>query len=70
MCDLCKLNQNSNWGFILTLCNTCHIPLVVLREHRPEFNAEEMVRIAIMFRGREIRWEMRRIKGHAHCHIL
>lgn len=71
MCDLCKLNTGSD-GFILTTCSDpkCGGTMVVLREHRPEFNAEEMVKIGLMFCGREIRWEMRKIKEHAHCHIL
>lgn len=63
-CDLCNLD-----GFIITICNTCNIPMVILREHRAEFNAEEMVRIGLIFRGKKIRWEMRQIKNHAHCHI-
>ena len=70
MCDLCKLADNSKDGFIITICNTCKIPLVVSREHKPEFSAQEMLDIAFMFEGRQIRWEQRRIPDHAHCHIL
>lgn len=68
MCDLCDLGE-SKGGFILTMCNTCFIPLVVLREHRTEFTDREKIRIKLMFPDRKIRWEMRNIKDHAHCHI-
>jgi len=69
MCELCKLN-NSTDGFILTICHTCGIPLMVSREHRPEFAEWEKCFIASMFPGKKIRWEQRQIQDHAHCHIL
>lgn len=69
MCELCMLN-NSIDGFILTICNTCGVPMVVARKHKPEFSGVEIQRIARMFPGREIRWEQRKILGHAHAHIL
>jgi UV DNA damage repair endonuclease len=68
MCELCDLNASDD-GFILTLCNNCHIPLVVSRFHRPEFTPEERQKIMAIFPGRRIRWEMRKIHDHAHCHI-
>ena len=69
MCELCELNEGKG-GFIATQCKTCGDTLVVLREHRAEFNAEEMVKIGLMFRGAEIRWEQGHPEWqHAHCHI-
>lgn len=72
MCDLCKLAEGGTRGesFIITICNTCKIPLIVSREHKAEFSAQEMLNIVAMFYGRKIRWEQRRILDHAHCHIL
>ena len=67
MCDLCELK---GCKFKITICNTCQIPLIVLNEHRAEFTAEEKIDIIKSFPSRKIRWEMRKIKDHAHCHIL
>ena len=69
MCRLCELN-NGTGGFILTICDTCKVLLVVLREHRAEFTEEERQRIHSLFPGSKIRWEQRQIQDHAHCHIL
>lgn len=68
MCDLCELNRSSD-GLIITICHTCHIPLVVCREHRDWFTERERTMIHSIFPNRKIRWEMRRINDHAHCHI-
>ena len=67
MCDLCELE---GYRFKLTICRTCNIPMVVLNQHRAEFNAEERKEIERIFLGREIRWEQRQNKVHAHAHIL
>lgn len=69
MCELCDLN-NSTDGFILTICNTCNTVLVVKRSHKEEFATGEVAIIKAMFPGRQIRWEMKKIHDHAHCHIL
>ena len=66
MCQLCDLN-NSNDGFILTICNTCGVPLIAGREHRAQFTEEEVGKIKVMFGN--VRWEQRKILDHAHCHL-
>lgn len=68
MCDLCLLNSGRE-GFVITQCRTCRIPLVISREHRPDFTPEEMRAIRVLFPNRKIRWAMRQIKDHAHAHI-
>ncbi|KKL64838.1 hypothetical protein LCGC14_2160980 [marine sediment metagenome] len=68
MCKLCELSKGTE-GFILTMCDSCNVPMLALREHRKEFTIDEMVLIGIMFKSRNIRWEMKKIPEHAHCHI-
>lgn len=68
MCDLCDLN-NSTGGFILTICKTCHVPLIISRKHEEKFSLEEIEKIKRMFPNEKIRWSMRKIPDHAHCHI-
>ena len=65
MCELCELGE----GLKITICRTCGVPMVVSCEHKPEFSTEERAMIERLFYGRGIRWEMRSIKNHAHCHI-
>lgn len=67
-CDLCELVKND--GFIVTICDHCRIPMIVGREHKPEFSEGEKEQIQELFKGKEIRWEQRKIKSHARCHIL
>lgn len=70
MCELCDLNSGKD-GFIVTICNTCNVPMVVSRQHKPEFDVDEMVLIGLMFQGAEIRWEQGHPEWkHAHCHIF
>ncbi len=65
MCDLCQ-----NYGFIITLCRTCKIPMIVSKEHKNEFSGEDMVQIRKLFPHNQIRWEQIKIKDHAHAHII
>lgn len=68
-CELCDLN-NSTDGFIITICKTCGDVLVSLREHEAEFTDAKWAILERIFPNDDIRWEMRRIHDHAHCHIL
>ena len=68
-CELCDLNKSTD-GFIITICTTCGDVLVVGRSHREEFTDKERATIMAMFPDDDIRWEKRKIKSHAHCHIL
>ncbi len=67
MCELCALNESKD-GFILTLCRTCGTVLIVGREHRAEFTEGEKDKIRAMFDN--VRWDMRQILDHAHCHLV
>ena len=44
--------------------------MIVLIEHRANFTEQEKNEIKGMFPGRTIRWKMRKILDHAHCHLL
>lgn len=68
MCELCALNTELQ-GLIITVCKTCDVPLIVSRSHRPEFTDTERGLIEQTFGSRKIRWEMKQIRSHAHCHI-
>jgi len=68
MCELCELTISKH-KFIITTCVSCNVPMVVSREHKPEFTDAEKAEIQSYFPSRNIRWEMRSEKRHAHCHI-
>lgn len=67
-CELCNLVKND--GFVVTLCNHCNSTLVVGREHKPEFSDSEREMIKAIFPRGKVRWEMKKIRDHCHCHIL
>lgn len=75
-CDLCDINADygylmsqDNPYLILCICKTCKIPMVIAGGHRPNFTTKEREVIMEAFLGKKIRWEMRSLKDHAHCHI-
>ena len=66
----CSLCDKGSFKFYVTFCRSHpDLPLVVSTSHKPEFSEEEKELIQKIFHGREIRWEQRTIKNHAHCHI-
>lgn len=59
---------------IIVDCDTCRVPMVVLKEHRASFRPEEKKLIGkklINLFGKEgyIDWQQRKIPYHAHCHL-
>ena len=68
MCDLCDLNKGRD-GFIITICRKCGTNLLVSRVHKSAFSQEEMFVIQNMFPDRKVRWDMRTLPEHTHCHI-
>lgn len=66
MCDLCELK---GCKYKLVTCNTCNIPMIVSVDHKPSFSEEEKKEIKRMFPRMKIRWNQRKIKDHAHCHL-
>jgi hypothetical protein len=42
-CDLCKafLGEKDLGKYYVLICNTCHVPMIVLKEHRASITKEE-----------------------------
>ena len=79
-CELCDtINWKEDENLRIIECNTCHIKMLVLREHRQFTEAEKTLIECLNDVGafgegrygdhRKIRWEQRKIKDHAHCHF-
>ena len=67
-CQLCELVKDKD-GFLVTICDHCGVTMVVSKEHKKEFSDYEKEIIKSLFKGKKIRWTMKKIKSHAHCHI-
>lgn len=77
-CELCDtIDWKEGETYRIVMCKTCHVPMFVLREHR-QFTEFEKQMIERHFEQgikdgvygyQKIRWEMRKIKDHAHCHF-
>ena len=78
MCGLCQAHPGDGvYGpfFLIDECDTCGVPMLVLREHRPQLTlAEEMRFFDVLeehFPGYEPRGiGMRSIPGHWHEHLI
>lgn len=68
--DNCSLCDKESFSFYITFCRTCNIPMLVSTVHKSNFSDEEKQLIKRMFPDRNVRYEMRSIKFHAHCHLL
>jgi len=68
MCELCDLVKGED-GFVITMCRTCGMPMVVSKTHKDAFSVEDTTRIRRLFPTSNIRWKQRQILDHAHCHI-
>jgi len=59
--------------YLCVECQTCHIPMWVLKVHRDRFGIDEQEELAQLtmrlFPGKIIRWEMHSILNHAHAHV-
>jgi len=76
VCDLCQAvlelgtpSEIGHRGYVVITCRTCHIPMVVLREHRMFTDLERVAIDARFGRDYKVRWEMRSIPDHGHCHL-
>jgi len=75
-CELCDtIDWQEGETHRIVECKTCHVPMLVLREHR---NFTEFEKILIVtcewlgkrqLYGKQIRWEQRKIKDHGHVHF-
>lgn len=83
-CKLCKAevltkrfkvsDEMEFWAWCAN-CLSCKIPMVVHKEHKKKFSEQEKQQIMEWaeknFGGTiHIRWKMRSIPNHAHCHIV
>lgn len=74
-CPLCDLAKEKGvlLGIFLATCNKCNVPMIVVAEHQADFSPAQKdyikVFVAGAYPGAEVRWEMKSIKGHAHCHV-
>ncbi len=68
-CPLCERQRRIVGWFWITLCQNCYQPMLVSSEHKPEFSEQEKEDIKKLFPNSEVRFEQRKIKNHAHCHI-
>ncbi len=65
-CCLCDLKGS----FLrVTFCKTCHELILVHVGHKTYFSAREKHVIRMMFPDARIRWRMRSVRDHAHCHL-
>ncbi len=75
-CDTCRktlpcpLCDKSTFKFHITFCKIhSETPMIVHTQHKQEFSIKEKQAIEKMFPDRKIRFEMKSIKDHSHCHI-
>jgi len=80
-CELCNPQKETEGVFDLPegfefnvfRCRTHHEFMIVSRHHGGwEPGEKEMAEKLrdILFPGKEIRWEMRSVPDHAHCHVI
>ena len=66
----CPLCDKESFKFYITFCRTHkNTPLIVSTKHKIDFTEEEKEKIKKMFPNRKVRFEMKSIMNHAHCHI-
>ncbi len=66
----CPLCDRASFPLYITFCDSHPSwPLIVSSAHKPSFNKDEQGLIGRLFSRRRIRWEMKSIQDHAHCHI-
>lgn len=66
----CPLCDRESFRFYITLCRSHRrTPLIVSVEHRPDFTEGEQEMILAMFPDRHVRFEMKSLPEHAHCHL-
>lgn len=79
-CELCDPKRETEWidnlpaGFDFNVfrCRTDGLWMIVAKHHGDWLPGEkgkaEKLR-DLLFPGRPIRWEMKQLPGHAHCHV-
>jgi len=76
-CDLCKAwpGKKDLGKYYILICNTCHVPMIVLREHRASVTKEEWQEVdeirKKLYPDRKLRKQgMRKILSHWHWHLV
>ena len=78
-CPLCNVkDEDIIWrddGFFGLMCRTCHIPMIILSEHRNTITKEEMEKVDDILQRRYLGYRlrnigMRDIKTHWHEHVI
>jgi len=79
-CPLCKLEKKTEWLYeddklVVLVCQTCGVPMMVLREHKAMASPEDMLYMEKVREGRfpEWRWRgvgMRQVTNHYHWHLV
>lgn len=81
-CELCKREHKTKWYyeneediFDIFECETCHLPMVVLKRHDMTITIYEMVFMVMLVKrlfgsDAKLRLEQRKIKDHWHAHII
>lgn len=77
-CELCSREPIEevifeNYRFWITYCKSCKCPMIVCKEHRPNWKPWEvawiMGYVACRWGDKRIRWCMNKMRDHAHVHI-
>jgi len=82
-CQLCILEPipglkrwatGIDWLYCIE-CKTCHTPMFVHAQHKEAFSENEKLLIEQLAEemfgpGTKLRWKMRQILDHAHCHTI
>ena len=76
-CELCEtIDWEEGETHRFVKCKTCHVPMLVLKEHRQFTDFEkEMIQTLVVLtkrreiQGKKIRWEQRKEEIHGHCHF-
>jgi len=79
-CPLCTLERKTKWLYedktvVVLMCETCGVPMMVLRRHTENPTATEMLCMERIREKRfpDYRWRdigMRRIREHYHWHLV
>jgi len=85
-CELCNLEKKTKWyyedeRFVVCDCETCKVPMIVLKRHSTELNQEELIDLMWILTNAIPKYDSRgllavrldqnrrKISDHWHAHI-
>ena len=69
-CELCEtIDWKEGQTHRIVTCKTCNVKMLVLREHRQFTEFEKEMIYHTFAPWVDIRFEMRKIPEHGHCHF-